>query len=148
MPAQGPLRLIKRCRLYLEKETCKDDTIPHLTRGLYVLYQQLRSKKKKKFHVCYIGVAGVSATGESGIRGRLRSHTKSKKLPPWTHYSFFEVHDNISRQEILELEGLLLRIFRHDNRIKLGNAQLGSKVLKRLSSPRNPVWKSELRSAK
>jgi hypothetical protein len=38
----------------------------------------------------------------------------------WTHYSIFEVHDNVTGDEIRELEGLLLRIFRHDPRIELG----------------------------
>jgi hypothetical protein len=55
------------------------------------------------------------------------------KRDKWTHYSFFEVHDNISRDEILELEKIFLWIFRHDPCIKLANVQLDSKTLKRLS---------------
>ena len=57
-----------------------------------------------------------------------------------THYSFFEVHDNISSDEILELEGLLLHIFRHDSRIKLENQQFGLNKLKRVSG--RAAWES------
>ena len=51
--------------------------------------------------------------------------TKAKK--DWTHYSFFEVHDNVSREEILELENFLLAIFRHDPRVELQNKVKSSK---------------------
>ena len=72
---------------------------------------------------------------------RIRNHDKTKK-DGWTHYSFFEVHDNVSRGEILELEGLFLRIFRHDPRVKLDNVQLGSGILRSLSKESAPVWAS------
>jgi hypothetical protein len=39
------------------------------------------------------------------------------------------VHDNVSREEILELESFLLAIFRHDPRIQLANKQKSSKRL-------------------
>jgi hypothetical protein len=84
------------------------------------------------FDALYIGVGGVSRKATSGIRSRLRSHDKNKQ--EWTHYSFFEVHDNISREEILELEGLFLWIFRHDSRVRLANVQRGSRIFKSLSS--------------
>ena len=74
-------------------------------------------------HVNYIGVAGIGKDLRSGIRGRLKSHHRNRK--DWTHYSFFEVHDNITREEIRELESLLLAIFRHDPRISLENKQKG-----------------------
>jgi len=134
MPKQAPLRLIKRCRLHLERDDWK---IPSVTRGIYVLYRAGAGHgKKKKFEVFYIGVGGVSKNASSGVGGRIKHHAKTKSK--WTHYSFFEVHDNISREEILELEALFLRIFRHDPRIKLANVQLGSKILKRLS--KDSAW--------
>lgn len=41
MPAEAPLRLIKNCRLYQERETCNAKRhIPHVTRGLYILYKE------------------------------------------------------------------------------------------------------------
>jgi hypothetical protein len=128
MPKQAPLKLIKLCRLYIERGNWKP--IPHITRGIYVLYKA-RSGKAKTFDVLYIGVGGTSRNATSGIRSRLRNHDKNK--PDWTHYSFFEVHDNISREEIRELEGLFLWIFRHDSRVRLANVQRGSRIFKSLS---------------
>ena len=55
-----------------------------------------------RYEVCYIGVAGLGVTGGGGIRSRLKSHNAKK--PDWTHYSLFEVHDNVTREEIRELE--------------------------------------------
>lgn len=55
----------------------------------------------------------------------MKAHVKAKA--GWTHFSYFEVHDNISGEEIRELEALLLQIFRHDSRIKLTNVQKGSR---------------------
>ena len=137
MPKQAPLTLIKRCRLYLQRG--EGTQIPHVTRGIYVLYRAQPSRRGKKiFEVFYIGVGGVSQNPKSGIGRRIRKHDKKKS--DWTHYSLFEVHDNISRAEILELEGLFLRIFRHDPRVKLANLQLGAKIFKSLS--KKSAWSS------
>lgn len=136
MPPQAPLRLIKRCRLYVPRGDW--DKIGHITRGIYILYRKKPGRRKKKvYHVFYIGVGGVKKTPASGIRSRIRNHDKTKEH--WTHYSFFEVHDNISREEILELEGLFLRIFRHDGRVHLDNKQLGPSILRRLSKDSSPA---------
>jgi hypothetical protein len=136
MPKQAPLTLIKRCRLYVPRGKGK---IPPVTRGMYVLYnKRLRRGKKKTYEVFYIGVGGVSEKAKSGVGGRIKNHNKTKE--GWTHYSFFEVHDNVSHKEILELEGLLLRVFRHDPRIKLDNKQRGSVVFRRLSKDSASVW--------
>jgi hypothetical protein len=137
MPKPAPLRLIKRCRLYIERGEWKP--VPRLTRGVYVLYARRITRKKSIFDVTYIGVGGTGKNPTSGIGRRLRSHDKNKKN--WTHYSFFEVHDNISREEILELESLFLRIFRNDSRVKLANVMFGSKVFKTLSKDR--AWGNE-----
>ena len=147
MPAEAPLRLIKNCHLYQERETCKaKGYIPHVTRGLYVLYkEEPRKKGKKNFEVTYIGVGGVqSKVAKSGVRGRIRTHdkrAKEKKIKDWTHYSYFEVHDNISREEIRQLESLLLTIFRHDKRIDLDNIQHGGSEFKKLSKLRSKLQK-------
>jgi hypothetical protein len=92
-----------------------------------VLYRQ---KPPEQVEVAYIGVAGIGNLTRGGIRSRLRSHVKRK--PGWTHFSFFEVHDNVTGDEIRELEALLLSIFRHDRRIQLSNKQAGSKKLYQL----------------
>jgi hypothetical protein len=99
-----------------------------------VLYRQTGDAE---FEVKYIGVAGVSKEPTSGIGGRLRNHHKNRK--DWTHYSFFEVHDNVAREDILELESLLLAIFRHDPRIDLENKQKGSAHLSKLRS--DAMWR-------
>jgi hypothetical protein len=138
MPKQTPLRLIKRCRLYVPRGEWK---IPPVTRGIYVLYQKKpRRVKEKTYEVFYIGVGGVSKNAKSGVGARIKHHDKTKK-DGWTHYSFFEVHDNVSGEEILELEGLFLRIFRHDPRVRLDNVQLGSKILWGLSEESAPAWR-------
>ena len=91
-----------------------------MTRGFYVLYKQ---DARGHHEVAYIGIGGLG--NKSGLGGRIKSHAKRKK--GWTHFSFFEVHDNISGDEIRELEGLLLAIFSDDRRIELSNVQTGSR---------------------
>lgn len=132
MPKQAPLRIIKRWRRYQRRGDWRG--IPPITRGLYILYNKEPSRrggaKQAEYKVAYIGVAGVGKNPQSGIGGRLRSHDRGRKK--WTHYSFLEVHDNVSREEIRELESLLLVIFRHDSRIHLANKQKGSGNLSKL----------------
>jgi hypothetical protein len=137
MPKQAPLRLIKSCKRYLRRGVWKQ--IQPVTRGIYVLYEEKprKGKRKAEYQVFYIGVGGVSKNAKSGVRGRIKEHHKKKD--GWTHYSFFEVHDNVSREEILELESLFLFIFRKDGRIKLDNIQSGSTELSKLSKKRLSV---------
>ena len=129
MPKPSLLRIVKRWRRYEQRDSC---TFLHpITRGVYVLYRQDSGKNTDPiYHTVYIGVAGVAKEPKSGIRGRLQSHRKHRT--DWTHYSFFEVHDNVTREEILELESLFLAIFRHDPRIQLENKQKDSTRLYRL----------------
>jgi hypothetical protein len=132
VPSQSHLRLIKRCRLYERRGDFRG--IPPITRGVYVLYRERVPNRKTRrpiYEVSYIGVAGVAKEATTGMAGRLKNHAKKKA--GWTHYSIFEVHDNVRGEEIRELEGLLLRIFRHDPRVALSNKQLGGKVFKKLS---------------
>lgn len=137
MPRQSILRLVKRWRRYEERKDWK--RVPRRTRGLYVLYSKGPSDKHE---VVYIGVAGLGLEGSGSIRSRLGSHhseKKTSKKKKWTHYSMFEVHDNITREEIRELEALFLAIFRDDGRIRLTNKQTGSKLFSKLR--RELVWK-------
>ena len=122
MPSQSPLRLIKRWKRYEPREKCGE--IPPMTRGVYVLYK----RDGEDYNVTYIGIAGLGR--RSGAAGRLKSHNARKE--GWTHFSLFEVHDNITCDEIRELEALLLGIFRHDPRIELTNKQKGSSKLYQL----------------
>jgi hypothetical protein len=131
MPRQSLLRTIKRWRRYELRADWR--LVPKETRGLYVLYTH---KGPDQYNVNYIGVAGLGKTGGGGIRSRLKSHDKRK--PSWTHYSLFEVHDNVPRDDIREIESLLLGIFRHDPRIQLSNKQKGSGKLYKLRN--HALW--------
>lgn len=126
MPKQSPLKIIKRCRLQIDKNKIAEEDVK-LTRGLYVLYE----KVEKNYTIKYIGVGGISKDAKSGIFARLKNHEKTKKA--WTHYSVFEVHDNISNNEIKELESLFLAIFRHSKKIEILNKQKGSKIFNSLA---------------
>jgi hypothetical protein len=95
-----------------------------------VLYQYNYSEDS--YEVVYIGVAGLGQVVKQGIGGRLRSHDRQMKNGRWSHYSFMEVHDNVTRDDLRELESLLLSIFRHDSRIKLANIQKSSRTLYKL----------------
>lgn len=131
MPKQSPLRLIKQWEQYVPKE--HRTGVPKFTRGVYVLYSGSGNNRK----VVYIGVAGLGSTGGGAINNRLKRH--NQKIKGWSHFSYFEVHDNVTSDEIRELEALLLTIFQHDRRIKLANKQKGSKrlrVLRKASASR------------
>lgn len=125
MPRQSLLRLIKRWKRHESRD--KWSEVLTDTRGVYVLYNMVA---EDSYHVVYIGVAGLGPTGGGGIRRRLKRHDAN--ISGWTHFSLFEVHDNITGDEIREIEALLLGIFRHDPRIELTNKQKGSRKLNQL----------------
>jgi hypothetical protein len=133
VPRQALLRTIKRWLRYQPRGQWTH--VPKSVRGLYVLYKKGRAER---YEVTYIGVAGLGPTGGGGIRSRLKSHAQKK--PEWTHFSLFEVHDNIDKHEILELEALLLSIFRHDSRIQLSNKQTSSRKFYELRKTKH--WKT------
>jgi len=108
-------KFIKRIAEFQDKALRKD--VPDNTRGIYVL---LRQDAKDKYEVVYIGISGRS--NKSGIYARLDRHHKSKKN--WTHFSLFEVQDNITNAEIREIEALILCIYRRDFRVNKQNRQL------------------------
>jgi hypothetical protein len=98
--------------------------VPAYTRGIYVLFKY--RPKLKKYDVVYIGLAAGTKT--ASIRGRLRVHRRRKgKL--WSHFSAFEVWDNIREEEVRELEGLFRHIYRKDTRANRLNRQRGFKKL-------------------
>jgi hypothetical protein len=99
MPA-SILKLIKHCAECVSKE--KVSLIPRGIRGIYALLKH----SGKNYNVVYIGMA------REGIHGRLKEHVNSKSSQ-WSHFSIFEVWDNITDEEIQELEGLFRHIFRH-----------------------------------
>ncbi len=125
------LRLIKRCAEFCEKEDIKK--IPGHTRGIYALFKY--RPRLNKYDVVYIGMAAGTKT--ASIRGRLRVHRR-KKGKLWTHFSAFEVWDNVGEEEVKELEGLFRHIYRKDTRANKLNRQ---RAFKKLSKVRRDTKK-------
>src|SRR5689334_9011487 len=106
---QSALRLIRRRLEYVPLDDIQ--RLPPGLRGIYVLYRHVPARRgtRQRYDVVYVGMA---QTG--GIRGRLRSHRRTKR-DLWTHCSVFEVWDNIRDEEVAELEGLFRHLYRHDS---------------------------------
>lgn len=123
---KSELRLIKSVLEYLPKEEWK--TLPGGIRGFYVLYNHRRRRSSDdNFDVVYVGMA------QNSIKNRLRGHANSlSKWGKWTHFSMFEVWDNISSKEIAELEGLFRHLYRWDSKANSLNVQRSYKPLGRL----------------
>ena len=115
------LRLIKRWQPFVSKSEVKQ--IPGKLRGIYVLYKY--AKRTGSYNVVYVGMAVGS------IRQRLNRH-KVKKVGLWTHFSIFEVWDNITEAEVRELEGLFRQIYSKDSSANKLNKQKSFKKLKRV----------------
>lgn len=111
------------------------DLVPPRTRGLYVLYHQ---DKHGQMNVVYIGMA----RGEnSGARARLKAHVKSEgKRNLWTHFSVFEVWDNIRKEQIEELEGLFRHLYRKDASANGLNVQRTYKPLGKIRRKSPDAW--------
>ena len=121
---ESELRLVRRSAEFIPKDDAK--LLPRQLRGIYVLYRQHRNRGREKYNVLYVGMAAVGRRG--GLRGRLMSHAKSKRRGNlWTHFSAFEVWDNIRDEEVAELEGLFRHIYRKDSQANALNIQRGFK---------------------
>ena len=100
-------------------------SLPTLMRGLYVLYHK---GEHKTMNVVYVGMA----RGEkSGARGRLEKHF-AQKNELWTHCSVYEVWDNITKEQVAELEALFRHIYRRDSEANKLNIQKSSKLYDQL----------------
>ena len=134
---QSLLRLIKRCAEYLPLEEVRH--VPGGLRGVYVLYRQTRNRRSRIDHhdVVYVGLGGTGQRG--GIRSRLRSHRRTKR-GLWTHFSVFEVWENIRDDEIRELEGLFRHIYKRDSQASPLNVARGFKPLRKLRNNRIEAW--------
>ena len=97
-------------------ELIPDSSFPKDLRGIYALYK----KKGKSLNLVYIGMSGKGKNGK--MRKRLFSH-KRKKAGEWTHFSYYEVWDNVSDAEIQELEGLFRQLYRFDANANSANIQ-------------------------
>jgi len=135
---QSDLRLVKRSAEFIQKE--KASSLPRRLRGIYVLYKHRRGSRGDKYDVLYVGMATTGRRG--GMRGRLLSHAKSKrKRNLWTHFSAFEVWDNIRDEEVAELEGLFRHIYRNDSKANSLNIQRGFKRAARVREDNLDYWR-------
>ena len=128
------LKFIKRFTEF--KPRADISKIPPYTRGIYALLK--RKRTSGSFDVVYVGMAGGE---KAGIKGRLNAHAKSKtKSKLWTHFSIFEVWDNITRDEVKELEGLFRQIYRKDSRANKLNRQKQFNKLKKVRKKDLSIW--------
>ncbi len=132
---ESPLRLIKRCAERIPME--KSDQLPRGLRGIYVLYKE---SNQNRFDVVYVGMARAGQRG--GIRGRLHRHGEKKK-GLWTHFSVFEVWDNIRSNEIEELEGLFRHIYQKDSRANELNKQRAYHKIRLIKDQDIKDWKNK-----
>ncbi len=128
---ESQLKFFKHCAEILPKK--ERTLVPKKRRGLYVLYDQHRSNGREMYDVVYIGMT------TSGFGGRLRSHEKHKG-DLWTHFSVFEVWDNIRDDEIAELEGLFRHLYRRDARANNLNIQRAFKKMKKIRNNNFKKW--------
>jgi hypothetical protein len=132
---QSPLRLVKRCTEFLPQADVPQ--VPGSLRGLYVLYRKQRRNGHDRFCVVYVG---MSASGRTrGIRRRLEAHRKQKG-DLWTHFSVFQVWDNIRDEEIRELEGLFRHLYRKDPAANRLNVARGFKPIRAIRRPSIRQW--------
>ena len=106
-------------------EVVASATFPMDLRGIYALYK----KKGKFFNLVYIGMSGKGKNGK--IRKRLFTH-KRKKAGEWTHFSYYEVWDNVGDAQIQELEGLFRQLYRFDANANSANIQQTHKPLEKV----------------
>ena len=130
---ESVLYLIKKCGQWQPKDSYK--LLPRGIRGIYVLLQ--RKGGSDIYNVVYVGMAAR----RGGIKSRLRRHVNSKSKE-WTHFSLFEVWDNIPEATVDELEGLFREIYRKDARANRFNRQKRFKKL-RLVRRDCEGWKRE-----
>ena len=97
-------------------------TLPKAIRGIYALYQQ---DETGKLNLAYVGMTG------RGAKGRLGTHAETK-FGQWSHCSLLEVWDNVTREQIEELEALFRHTLRRDANANSLNIQKGSAVFHRL----------------
>jgi hypothetical protein len=128
----SPLRLIRNATEFCTKKQINE--VPRYTRGIYVLYKYRRHYDA--YNVVYVGMAG----GEfAGIRGRLYRHSKDKG-DQWSHFSVFEVWENIQEDEVKELEGLFRHLYRYDHKAIKLNKQKGFKRLRQVTHDYFEDW--------
>ncbi len=114
------LRLIKNSLEYLSKDELHK--VPLHTRGIYALYKRRGRARAESHHYDFVYVG--MGRGIVGVKSRLRTHMRNKGNL-WTHFSVFEVWENIRDEEIAELEGLFRHLYQYDTKANSLNRQKG-----------------------
>ena len=117
------LFLFKNYVEHIPKEKI-NEAVPILVRGIYVLFE--KDTATNNMNVVYIGRATEGK--KQGVGARLRAH-KDKKIE-WSHFSVFEVWQNVSNEIIVELEALILHIYSRDGTANKLNLQKNSKLFR------------------
>jgi hypothetical protein len=134
---QSVFRLIKHFAEFRpQEETVR---VPAGLRGIYALYRRRVSRGKVRFDVVYVGMA--AAGGRGGLRRRLNSHRRQKGNL-WTHFSAFEVWDNVRDEEVKELEGLFRHLYWKDTKASRLNVQRGFKKMRAIRENDLTLWGS------
>lgn len=142
---QSLLRLIRKCAEYIPQEHVL--RVPGGVRGVYVLYRRIRNPRSRNanYNVVYVGMGGLGEHG--GMRSRLRRHRRTKR-GLWTHFSLFEVWDNVRDEEIRELEGLFRHIYRRDAQAGSLNKARSFRALRKLRNNRIAAWPRQAKSGR
>ena len=108
--------LFKNCVEYVPLDQIKTHIGLNI-RGVYILYD---SPGGKEMNVVYIG---MSPGQKVGMGARLESHVKEKP-DLWTHFSAYEVWDNITKAQVEELEGFFRHVYARDTKsVGLGKSK-------------------------
>jgi hypothetical protein len=105
--------------------------VPAGVRGVYVLYD---FSDGKNYNVVYVG---MSRGERYTIGSRLLAH-KRKKANLWTHFSLYEVWDNITAAQVEELEGFFRHVYAKDAVANQLNKQKRSTTLAKIK--RTDEW--------
>jgi hypothetical protein len=100
--------LFKNCAEYVPLAEIKTH-ISRNIRGVYVLYD---SPDGNEMNVVYIGMSRGKIVG---VGARLEDHKKNKP-DLWTHFSVYEVWDNITEAQVEELEGFFRHVYARDTK--------------------------------
>jgi hypothetical protein len=102
----SPCYLFKNSLEYVPSSDIRK-AVPADVRGVYVLYD---CSEDKHMNVVYVG---MSRGDKFTIGNRLLRH-KTNKNNLWTHFSVYEVWDNITSAQVEELEGFFRHVFARD----------------------------------
>ena len=106
--------------------------LPDGLRGFYTLMKKRRMRVKGKFKTRFkVVYLGISDSHKKGIRQRLKSHKRSwRKSPQWDYFSVFVVKPKVTQQVLMELEAMILHVYRNDFKVNSLNRSRGSNFIR------------------